>query len=115
MTAGGPGVERVLMWSYRDGEGRESVLGVLEDGTVFQRLPGDGWRTVLAGGDAEASFEVVMGASGLVEAGGGVLVVAPVEFGFDARLCRFIRAGVRWGSVEPMLLIGFDMARRSGR
>ncbi len=107
--------DRILMWHLRDADGGIRYFGALEDGTIVQQVSGV-WSTVLTGdGDTDASFQVVLGMTELAESQGAVLIGGVVEFGIDEKVCADIRAGRRWSGNGTILLIGFDMAEKSGK
>ena len=107
--------ERVLMWRLA-GPGGKVHFGALGDGTVFQNLPGSGWRTILTGpadfGDAEAFILLTTRAA---ESQGATVDVPPCEFGIDAAITADIRADRNWARNDFALSVAFDMAKRVGR
>lgn len=104
--------ERILMWSMRGPQGL-LVFGALEDGTAFQRLPGQEWSTLIAGpvSDEEATG-FILAVTAAAERQGAVLEVKPCEFGIDERVVREIRSNENWRGNGPQIMIAFDMARR---
>lgn len=102
---------RLIMWRL-DGRPGSWWFGALEDGTVFQKVPGEGWRTVIGspGDDLDSAYEVLLGATRMAESQGGALRIGPCEFGIDDRIIEDIRADRGWTKNEPMLLIALDMA-----
>ena len=100
------------MWQLRSPAG-DVFFGGLEDGTVFQKLVGQDWSTLVVGPtDLDASYDLLLEMTKLTEMSGGVLVHGPAEFGMDDRVLSDIRDDKRWHSNGPMLLIAFDMTRK---
>lgn len=99
-----------MLWQLRSHIGIV-MFGALEDGTVFQRMPGTGWRTLVVGPtDVDASFDLAVGATRAAEGQGARLTTGPVEFGIDGQVASAIRSNRDWNGTEHILMIGFSMA-----
>jgi hypothetical protein len=107
--------DRVMMWRMKSSAG-SVFFGALEDGTVFQYLPGPGWKTLLVGPvDFDEAEELIMLSTKAAEGQGSVLESGPCEFGMDSRVIGDIRADQNWVRNDPMLMIAFDMASKTAR
>jgi hypothetical protein len=107
--------DRVLLWQLRSHVG-VLMFGALEDGTVFQHMPNQGWHTLVVGPtDVEASFDLAVGATKAAEGQGARLTSGPVEFGIDGKVAGAIRADRDWNGTEHVLMIGFQMAAQVRR
>jgi hypothetical protein len=105
--------DRVLLWRM-DGTGAQVWFGCLEDGTVFRKLGGDRWTTVITvPADPGGSFDLVVGMTRRYE--DHMVMVGPVEFAVGRRTADDIRGDVNWNDTELSLLVGFDMALRVGK
>lgn len=107
-----PTTDRIIMWKLKSGLGLFH-FGALEDGTVFQQLPSDGWKTIIARpGEYDGAYDLLLGMTEIAESQGAKLVAGPCEFGIDSRIAADIREDQNWEKNEAMLLIGFDMAAK---
>jgi len=107
--------DRVLLWQLRSHRG-VVMFGALEDGTVFQHMPNQGWHTLVVGPtNVDASYDLVLGATAAAESQGANLVSGPVEFGIDGKVAGAIRADREWNGTEHILMIGFQMATQARR
>lgn len=103
--------ERVIMLTLTSPT-TTRILGALEDGTLFERDPAAGWRTINGPGDPDESFDLLTTIVSAAERGGARLRNGPVDFGIDTATCNAIRND-RWTGIEPALLIGYNMASRT--
>jgi hypothetical protein len=100
------------MWRM-DSEKGTIWFGVLEDGTIFQRIGRQRWKTLLVGPrDVDDSFQFVVERTRRAE--DSMVMTGPGEFAIEEALAGNIRLGVMWDSTEMILMIGFDMALKAG-
>lgn len=112
MTAARTGrTEQVLVVVLLDPVHGVRVVGALEDGTLFERDPVVGWRSVNGAGDVELSFDLFVTMVGAAERGGARLVGGPYEFGLDVGVTGSVRAG-DFRDAGRLLDIGYDMVAR---
>jgi hypothetical protein len=91
----------VMVW----GSSSDSwMLGVLQDGTIFQSLPGTGWKTLVGPQPTEEGLNFALAVTRAAESTGGPVDFGPVEFVLEENVLGAIRADDGWGITGPLLL-----------
>lgn len=88
----------VMVWG-----GTSWLLGVLEDGTTFQRLPDTGWRTLVGPQPPDEGVGFALAVTSAAESTGSPAEFGPVEIGIEESLLPVIRRGA-WERAGPAVL-----------